>query len=210
MRIFLIGTLALLAACGESAPKGSFRERVWSGPLTRAEAEKVRRETPLAGLTEACAARLRSGGLQAMDSLPLHDCFVSTPRRRWRGLWRDDFEGSRFCPAPAAECSHRTGGEEIWLNVPEGSVPWRGQGIGGLYAVEFIGRRTIHPGLFGHLGMFSHEMTVERMISIREIEPPPSPPPEEEIEAERRRCEAAPNCLTQRETNRLGNSAERR
>lgn len=210
MRVFPICALALLAACGERAPQGSFRERVWSGPLTGAEAEKVRRETPLAGLTEACAGRLRAGGLQALDSVPLHECFDSTPRRRWRGLWRDDFEGSRFCAAPASECSDGTGGEKVWLNVPQGSDAGRQPGIGGLYAVDFIGRRTIHPGLFGHFGMFSHEMTVERMISIREVDPPAPPLTQAEIEAERLRCEAAPNCLTPREMNALEKAAQPR
>jgi hypothetical protein len=45
---------------------------------------------------------------------------------------------------------------------------------------------------------------------MRQVEPPPPPPTEAEIEAQRRLCEAAPNCLTSNEMEDLRNSAEPR
>src|SRR5258705_4520017 len=38
------------------------------------------------------------------------------PRQRWRGLWRNVFEDSRFCPEPARTCDHNTPGDRIWLS----------------------------------------------------------------------------------------------
>jgi hypothetical protein len=40
-----------------------------------------------------------------------------------------------------------------------------------LYAVEFIGRRTAVKGRYGHMGVFDHELIVDRMISMRQVEP---------------------------------------
>lgn len=193
VRSFVISALALLSACGEGAPQ-DFQQRMFNGPLLPDEAEHLQREM-LPGLTRACLARLRSGGLDAVGSAPVHSCFESTPPQRWRGLWRDGFEGSRFGPAPARACSDRTPGERIWLNVAE-HLPRPGmQGSGGLYALDFIGRRTIETGRFGHLGTSNHVMTVERMISIRQVEAPPPPSTEAETEAETRRCEADGTCI---------------
>ncbi len=116
-----------------------------------------------------------------------------TAPERWQGLWRNDFEGSEFCPVPARNCPSDPAKGGIWLNVPEGTRP--AQGAGGLYAIEFVGRRTREPGLFGHMGMFEHEMIVDRLISIREVEPPPPPPTEEESAAAQRACEANGTCI---------------
>lgn len=176
----MIGPLAFLLLAGsdghDAAPPTD--EQISNGPLSRAQAERLRREMVpfLDGLTPLCNARLLERGFEGLDGVPLHDCFESTPPRRWRGLWRDVFEGSRFCPWPAIRCSDAEAGPHIWLNLPQ-SLPLHGSsGAGGLYAIEFIGRRTLRPGRFGHFGMSDHEMTVERLISIREIEPPPRQP----------------------------------
>ena len=192
----------------ESPWTGTYQQRLYDGPLTQGEVERMQRELRLQGLTDVCVARLRARGIAVLDAVPLHDCFVSTPPQRWTGLWRNDFEGSRFCPSPATECNGETRGDEIWLNVPTGRPAGVEEGSGGLYAVDFIGRRTLRPGPFGHLGMSAHEATVERMMSIREIEPPPPPPTE--IEAERRRCEAAANCMTPGERAEAWNLAQPR
>lgn len=43
---------------------------------------------------------------------------------------------------------------------------------GGLYAVEFIGRRTAHGYIYGDHPL-AQEVVVDRVISIKEIEAPP-------------------------------------
>ena len=92
-------------------------------------------------------------------------CFRMTEPRRWQGLWRNEFEGSHFCEAPAIRCDHDTPGMNIWLTSKRDREP-----DGRLYRVDFIGRRTLYPGLFGHLAIADgHEVVVDRMISMREV-----------------------------------------
>ena len=43
---------------------------------------------------------------------------------------------------------------------------------GGLYALDFIGRRTAHGGVNGD-GPLAQELIVDRLISIKQIEAPP-------------------------------------
>lgn len=69
------------------------------------------------------------------------------------------------------------------------------QGRGGLYAVEFEGRLTAYRGTYGHFGMYDHEVIVDRLISIRQVEPPPPELTEAELEEEWKRCEAAGMCI---------------
>jgi hypothetical protein len=35
--------------------------------------------------------------------------------------------------------------------------------------VEFIGRQTLYPGHYGHLGMSGHEIVADRLIEAHEI-----------------------------------------
>lgn len=113
------------------------------------------------GLTEKCIRALREKGTRL--DIPTDQCFQTTAPRRWRGLWLNEFENSKFCPEPAASCPfHEQGG--IWLTGATGG------GDGSLHRVEFIGRRTLYPGPHGHLGMFEHELFVDRMIAIEEVE----------------------------------------
>jgi hypothetical protein len=189
-----LALLFLLVGCGDDrVPPSPTSDRLQSGPLTDREINIIL--TDSSGVTPECIAMLRSEGFQGMAGVPLDRCFEMMPQQRWQGLWRNFFEGSRFCPSPATECSHETPGEDIWLTFPRGPTPVGPEEFGGLYAVEFIGRRTRYPDHFGHMGMSDHEMIVDRLISIRMIEPPTPPMTEVEIEAERRECEAAPNCI---------------
>ena len=102
-------------------------------------------------------------------------CYRMTPPERWRGLWRNEFEGSRFCPAPARECSHDTTGERILLEYSFGVTDTRPRKskvpFGGLYDVDFVGRRTAVKGHYSSL--YDHDLIVDRMISVKEVEPPP-------------------------------------
>ena len=88
------------------------------------------------------------------------------PAQRWKGLWRDDFEGSQFCPAPAKTCSFDTPGERIWLTFIDTAGVQPRRSSGGLYAIEFVGRRTLRRGRYGHMGVFEQEVLVDRVISL--------------------------------------------
>jgi hypothetical protein len=103
-------------------------------------------------------------------SIPIDECVKFDPPQRWRGLWRDEFEGSRFCPSPAKTCGQSDLRPIVWL---AGFATRNAHPDGALYAVDFIGRRTSYEGSYGHLGMSDHEVLVDRMISIKVIEQPP-------------------------------------
>lgn len=94
-------------------------------------------------------------------------CFEMMPKRRWRGLWRDDFEGSRFCPAPALTCSADEAGDFVWLTAGGGGRLDPRRPFHGLYNVEFVGRRTRFRGQYGHLGMADHEIVVDQLVTIK-------------------------------------------
>jgi len=91
-----------------------------------------------------------------------------------RGLWRNDFESSLFCEDLASECRYPvtqvTFGDFVWLKLapPAG---YQDTPPGGLYAIDFIGRRSIGKGLFGYGA--NSEVVVDRLLSIKLIEPPP-------------------------------------
>jgi hypothetical protein len=96
-------------------------------------------------------------------------CFRMEPPRRWMGLWRNEFEGSRFCPAPASRCDFGAPGDDIWLDTRRAT---KREPDGALYAVELIGRRTAFRGHHGHMGGSNLELIVDRFISIKEVGPP--------------------------------------
>lgn len=106
--------------------------------------------------------------------LLLAGCDLHRPSREYEGLWRVEFEGSQFCPAPASECTYvpREGrkGTLIWLKFAS-EFPAEARDMpSGVYAVTFTGRRSLFDGRYGHLGMYDEEVIVDHTISIRKIE----------------------------------------
>ena len=100
-------------------------------------------------------------------------CRDMTEPRVWRGLWAYGFEWSQFCEEPAKSCGDRPKRDPdiTWLtfgeNWPLGLDTKREAGA--LFQVEFVGRRTVHKGMKGHMGVFQYEMVVDRLISMKEI-----------------------------------------
>jgi hypothetical protein len=111
-----------------------------------------------------CARERMEHGIALVVSAPTERCVKMLPARRWRGLWINEFENSRFCPAPARSCTFRDRSERVWLN-PDTLPSKRGK----LYTLEFIGRRTIYKGPYGHMGASDHVITVDRLISARKL-----------------------------------------
>ena len=150
---FILGmaSLLFLVACDARTPA-----------MTDEQVQKLRREV---GLTDACAETMRWHGTEASDP---DKCIERRPAARWSGLWRDGFEGQFFCPAPARACP---GSEDkyIWLEgarrpAPEKNPP------GGLYAVEFVGRISVHGTPMRSYGAFYQDIEVDRMISIKRVD----------------------------------------
>jgi hypothetical protein len=118
-----------------------------------------------------CTYEEVQNGVRAIASQPTDLCVKMLPQQHWRGLWRNNMEGSTFCPEPAKECP--TTGESIWLD----SGPGRG-GRGDLYRVDFIGRKTMYKGPYGHMSMFDQEVVMDRAIRIELIESAKGWPPD--------------------------------
>jgi hypothetical protein len=152
-RSLLLVTALLLIGCEK--PK-----------YTDAEMQKFRNGTPR--LTEACLDKIQKGGIEALSEQD--ECYEMLPAARWRGLWRNDFEGSLFCPAPAKECTNGSSGEAIWLEFKSRPAAVREALPGGLYEVDFIGRRTAHGDGMVAAG-YAQDMVVDRLISMRKVEP---------------------------------------
>ena len=123
---------------------------------------RLRAEFP--GMIEKCIALLRYEGVEAVPR-ETDQCFQMMPPQRWKGLWRNDFEGQRFCPSPSTECSPNPSEDYIWLTFA-GDRPPKEAEMGRIYRVEFTGRRTLREGHYGHGGLAQHEIIVDHLISI--------------------------------------------
>jgi len=116
----------------------------------------------LPGRPFPCAHEYVQNGVDTIESTPTELCVKMLPQQRWRGLWRSSMEASIFCPEPATECPAK--GDRIWLDHVPGRL-----GRGDLYRVDFIGRKTMYKGPYGHLSMYDHEITIDRTIKIELI-----------------------------------------
>ena len=100
-------------------------------------------------------------------------CHEMTEPRVWRGLWVYGFEWSQFCAEPAKSCGppRKLDADITWLTFggdwPSGLDSK--QESGAVFEIEFVGRRTVYAGSKGHMGIFQHEMVVDRLISMKEI-----------------------------------------
>lgn len=131
--------------------------------LTNTAIQELREGMP--GITERCLTIIQYGGIEAMPS-GTDNCFAMAPDRRWKGLWRREFENSRFCPQSAQSCSYQTAGDRIWLSGKALSSMGKREG---LYQIEFVGRQTAKRGSYGHLSAFDHEIVVDKVIDIRPV-----------------------------------------
>jgi hypothetical protein len=173
MRLAVLCAGLILSACEASeGPQLDLAEQEYSAAQFK---------EALPGITDACIKRLQAKKIRQSDErlhvdatppVPTDRCFQMQEPRKWRGLWRNVFEGSRFCPEPARECGHNSSGEDVWLEFAEGLPEGKIEASGGLYAMEFVGRRTSRPGRHGHFGMSDHAIVVDRVISMKQVEPP--------------------------------------
>jgi hypothetical protein len=122
------------------------------------------------------ARRLRAGldaPIPCEDLAPMSDdkCYRFGEPQHWQGTWDLAMESSTFCPAQL-NCPAKPD-DAPWLEFSgvrpaEAKFP-----PGGVFAIEFIGRRNLLPGTFGHFGMAKSELIVDRLISIKPVEAAP-------------------------------------
>lgn len=138
-----------------------------------------------------CALEKLEQGDTVVMFIPTDQCVKMLPAEEWHGLWRNDFEGSHFCAAPASTCDFDAMEDRVWLEPG----PMQGE-VGALYEVRFVGRKTMFKGGYGHMGVSDYEIIVDRPIFINMVQAPPQPMSEAEAEAWRERCEKAGNCMS--------------
>lgn len=122
-------------------------------------------------------------------------CYRFTKPERMHGFWRNNYEASQFCDRRAA-CGSGHRSDFTWLQFRKLPAGWEDTPPGGLYAIDFIGRRSEHGGLFGGQAMANQEVAVERLISISLAEPPPpGQMTQEHVQAYLRECDGALLCM---------------
>jgi hypothetical protein len=179
---------ALLAGCKQQPLR---QPRLSDGQL-----QAIRTDAP--GMSEDCLNKLKWGGIGALPN-DVGQCFKFTPPKRMQGLWRNQFEGSDYCEDQARPCPDKkmnaSHGFSTWLEMRAPLPGARDTPPGGLYAIDFVGRRSVGAGKFGHFGMWRNEVIVDRLLSIKEVEPPPPQPTKAEFIKEMKACEARKTCI---------------
>ena len=142
-----------------------------------------------------CSFVTRSDGVEIIASIDSKDCYRFDRPRRLRGVWLVENETSELLP-------NATRSPAVWNIMDENqtfleteweereALPPPLEGVGpSAYAIEFIGRPALYPGLYGMIGA-RHMVIMDKLLSARAIARP-RPPDWPAIFAEVRRAEAA-------------------
>jgi hypothetical protein len=161
--------LLSLAACGDGTPLAAYQH-----PLDAAAAVLP---LDVVGIHSCADARIVDGA-KVIEGRPLDQCYKMEPQRRFRGIWLDQFEGSRFYEgltnvqqvraAIEARLKQRERSSE-WLSFAKEDASTEPSPTARLVSVEFLGRRTAYPGRYGHMGISGSEVLVDRMIAARSL-----------------------------------------
>lgn len=183
--LLLVSLLAALAACSPEAA-------AYKHPFNRLVVEL--------GLVGRfgyypCSHVTASDGSEVISSLDSEDCYRFDPPRRMRGVWLVGNETSELLP-------NATRSPAVWDIMDENqtfleaeweereALPPPVEGVGpAAYAIEFIGRPALYPGVYGMLGV-RHMVIMDKLLSARAVAPP-RPPDWPAIIRELRRAEAA-------------------
>lgn len=126
-----------------------------------------------------CAYRIDAN---TVGSLPTDQCYKMEKPRRYRGVWVDAFEGQEFLPEGRANPEwprsdpqspgfraqmERARAARIWLNVDRVKLRHDFRNNGRRILIDFIGRKTMYSGWYGHMGMSGNEIIVDRVISLK-------------------------------------------
>jgi hypothetical protein len=118
-----------------------------------------------------------------IGSVATDQCYKMEAPRRYRGIWIDEFEGQQFIPEgtqapewprgdPKSPDWRRKADQAIsatiWLDGERAKLGHKWQQGRRRVFIEFIGRKTMYPGNYGHMGMSGHEIIVDSVISQRE------------------------------------------
>lgn len=131
----------------------------------------LRRQSTSSTLPERAASPIHSYKSAASED---RSTYTFGSRRRFRGIWVNDFEASNFVEGARTLESALHHSKRIWLTIGDATIfpgklrPQRRE----VYFIKFEGRATrINKSGhgFGHLGMSSGLVVAERVVSIRDI-----------------------------------------
>ena len=94
-------------------------------------------------------------------------CFPFSPSQRMRGIWLVSFENSTFFEGKVVFDRTMLTRASTWLDpaaLPKGVRSSAPEVSVKAYKVEIIGRRSICPAYYGHLGVFPHEVIVDSFV----------------------------------------------
>jgi hypothetical protein len=96
------------------------------------------------------------------------ECDQMSEPRLFRGLWRAAFESSTLTPPERIDCEDpKSDLPCIWLEGDE--LPSGSKYDCVAYELEFVGRRMLHLGMYGHLGGSPYKVVVDRLISAKRL-----------------------------------------
>jgi hypothetical protein len=146
-----------------------------------------------------CSVVTSEDGYEVISSVASEDCFRFDRPRRMRGVWLLENETSQLLPDAARSPAvwDIMDENQTFLEVKAWTVqealppPIEGEeeNSPSAYAIEFVGRRALYPGLYGGPGA-RHMVIMDKLLSARAIYPP-RPPDWPAIVGELRRAEAA-------------------
>ncbi|HWU94950.1 MAG TPA: hypothetical protein VN029_05090 [Sphingomonas sp.] len=164
----------LLALLGSGGCSGS---RDTPAAAYRGTVNRIYVATGLAQLFGSpCYRKSRIDGTEAYVFIGYEACYRFDPPRRMVGVWRDEFEGSRFFPGAIAKPAD-TDDSGIWLDMPAAKLPasmkrsFKGPHDSPFedYRIEFIGKQTSVAGYYGHMGGSRHYVIVDRVLGATPI-----------------------------------------
>ncbi|MDH7975079.1 hypothetical protein QH494_23085 [Sphingomonas sp. AR_OL41] len=122
---------------------------------------------------DRCMGGDRSGSKGVIEETR---CFPFSSPMKMSGLWLTAFERSKFFPGAVKFADSMWIDESTWIersSVYTSDVK-TGDGSGPQAAVvEFIGRRSLCLFYYGHLGSYTNEVIIDRLISSRKVPIPP-------------------------------------
>lgn len=103
------------------------------------------------------------------------DCIRYGAPRVFKGVWIDRFEGSKFLEGRKPTADIFDANAEVWLDVPAplrdpAGIRIPGSGPTIVAEMEFVGRKTLYPGVHGHLGGTPHNIIVDKVLVFRPVE----------------------------------------
>ena len=151
-----ISTLSLLiVGCGDGTPPTAYKH----------PRDQFFAAVPLPFINDDFMACFRRNEGQP-SRLPDRECYRFTEPQRMRGVALTGFETGSFHPARTTlpQSEERS---EVWIGLEPHVLPQnvRGRCMEGCAVyLDFVGRRTAVEGGYGHMGLRSHMVVVDRVL----------------------------------------------